>query len=110
MKNTIVCASDVGKIPPESFYAPITYSSVDGYHVFTSERIQGLFIASKDPQKALRQLVPTIEALLAHNLKNGTWKATILHDLKEIEFLHKSTKPELKSTIVALSPYIKQAA
>lgn len=34
----------------------ISYRSVNGYHVFTSDDVRGLYVASKDAQKALESV------------------------------------------------------
>lgn len=42
----------------------VTYKHVDGWHVFTSPDLPGLYIASNDPEKAFRDVSKGIEALL----------------------------------------------
>lgn len=41
---------------------------MDGYHVFTSEDVRGLYVASKDPKKAFDQVAPTLAMLLERKL------------------------------------------
>ena len=32
----------------------VQYKNIEGYHVFTSDDVDGLYIASKDPRKAFK--------------------------------------------------------
>lgn len=65
MKNNLsVILRDPSKQPPKVSIAYIQYKNIDGCHVFTSEQIEGLFIATPDSVKALSQLVPTIKTIL----------------------------------------------
>lgn len=45
------------------------YRFVDGYHVFTSEEVRGLYVASKDAREAYDSVGPVLEELLALKLK-----------------------------------------
>jgi hypothetical protein len=40
------------------------YKSVEGWHVFDSDDLPGLYVASKDPVAAYEDVAPAIEALL----------------------------------------------
>lgn len=67
MKSVNVNITDHSKDPPDEYYVPVEYQNIDGYHIFTSDAIFGLYIASKDAGKALNQICPTIERLVQHN-------------------------------------------
>jgi hypothetical protein len=45
----------------------VQYRFIDGYHVFTSHEVYGLYVASKDPNKAYHDVGPAIEQLLKLN-------------------------------------------
>lgn len=45
----------------------VQYRNLDGYHVFTSEQVYGLYVATRDPVRALGQLQPALETLLSKN-------------------------------------------
>ena len=51
----------------------IKYKCVDGIHVFTSDDVKGLYVASKDKQKALDNL-PLIINDLAKLNNQETWE------------------------------------
>lgn len=60
-----------GGVPPNVWIAHIEHKFVDGCHVFSSPHIKGLLLASRDAAKIIRQLAPTIQALikLNHNIE-----------------------------------------
>ena len=39
------------------------YKGVDGWHIFDSDEMPGLFVASRDPSTAFKDLAPAIEML-----------------------------------------------
>ena len=45
----------------------VQYRYFEGYHVFTSDDVDGLYIASKDPRKAFDDVKPAIELLVRKN-------------------------------------------
>lgn len=45
----------------------VDYRVIDGWHVFTSEQIRGLYVANPDQHLAYESVAPTIEKLLAEN-------------------------------------------
>jgi hypothetical protein len=45
------------------------YRFVDGYHVFTSEDVRGLYVASKDPEQAFDSVCPVLQELVTLKLK-----------------------------------------
>ena len=45
----------------------VEYRYIDGYHVFTSNDVYGLYVASKDPRKAYDAVAPAIQQLLSVN-------------------------------------------
>jgi len=67
METMNVNVTDHTKNPPEEWYIPVCYQNIDGYHIFTSDAIFGLYIASRNAGKALNQLCPAIERLIEHN-------------------------------------------
>ncbi|HEX2890712.1 hypothetical protein [Vineibacter terrae] len=47
----------------------VDYRIVDGWHVFTSDQVKGLYVAHEDCRTAYDAVAPTIEALLSENEK-----------------------------------------
>jgi hypothetical protein len=45
----------------------VHYRFIDGYHIFTSNEVYGLYVASRDPQKAYERVGPAIAQLLNVN-------------------------------------------
>ncbi len=45
----------------------VDYRVIDGWHVFTSEQVRGLYVANPDQHLAYEAVAPTIEKLLAEN-------------------------------------------
>ena len=45
----------------------VKYRFIDGYHIFTSEDVYGLYVASKDPEKAFNNVQGSIEKLIKLN-------------------------------------------
>lgn len=71
-----VVVLDRNKRPPKPLIAHIGYKNIDGCHVFTSEQIKGLFIATPDAKKAMEQIVPTVKALLDLE-SNSDWEVEL---------------------------------
>jgi hypothetical protein len=46
-----------------------TYRFVNGYHVFTSDDVRGLYVARKDARQAFDDVCPVLQALVTHKLK-----------------------------------------
>ena len=55
---------------PDAATIHVQYRFVDGYHVFTSEDVRGLYVASKDPQKAFEDVCPVLQELITLKLKS----------------------------------------
>lgn len=45
----------------------VQYQFIDGYHVFTSEDVYGLYVASRNPEKAFGNIQASIEQLIKLN-------------------------------------------
>jgi hypothetical protein len=45
----------------------IEYREIEGYHIFTSPDVYGLYIATKDPARAQALIAPSAAELLARN-------------------------------------------
>jgi hypothetical protein len=45
----------------------VRYKFVDGWHVFQSEDVDGLYVASTDARKAFEDVAPSIELLMKLN-------------------------------------------
>lgn len=45
----------------------VRYRYVDGYHVFTSSDVSGLYVASRNSEKAFKQVAPSLEKLMKLN-------------------------------------------
>ena len=54
-------------VPAESIVIDVQYRHVDGYHVFTSDDVYGLYVASKDARKAFDGVAPALAVLLERN-------------------------------------------
>ena len=54
---------------PDSHFSTITidYRLVDGWHVFTSADVHGLYVANEDQEAAFNSIAPTVETLLQLN-------------------------------------------
>jgi hypothetical protein len=46
----------------------VDYKHVDGWHVFSSDKIAGLYVASPDPKRAYEDVAVALEKLLRLNL------------------------------------------
>ena len=62
----------------------VQYRNVEGYHVFTSDDVGGLYIASKDPRKAFDDLKPAIELLVR---KNEGFDCVVEHAMTYRDFM-----------------------
>lgn len=45
----------------------VHHRCVDGWHVFTSADVHGLYVASKDPLKAVEDVIPSVRLLIEMN-------------------------------------------
>lgn len=45
----------------------VEYAFRDGYHIFTSPELSGLYVANKDPEGAFRDVSPAIALLVRLN-------------------------------------------
>jgi hypothetical protein len=45
----------------------VTYRFIDGYHVYTSDDVHGLYVANQDPSKAYEAVAPSLEKLIRLN-------------------------------------------
>jgi len=45
----------------------VSYRNVNDYHVFTSEDVYGLYVASRDGEKAFNSLAPALTLLIHRN-------------------------------------------
>jgi len=45
----------------------VQYRNRDGYHIFTSDQVFGLYVATRDAGRAVDQLQPALETLLFRN-------------------------------------------
>lgn len=50
---------------PEYVAISVRYRFVDGYHVFTSQDVRGLYVASRDPRKAYDDVAEVLRELVA---------------------------------------------
>lgn len=46
----------------------VRYKEVDGWHVFHSDDVAGLYVASPDPERAYQDVGPAIEMLMKLNM------------------------------------------
>ena len=88
-----------GKRPPKVWWARVRHESVDGLHILTSDDIEGLLLASRKPEELLRQIVPTIEALIKHN--HGLECSVVLGE-EFSRFEKPASRASLKDTIVVI--------
>jgi hypothetical protein len=83
----------------------VQYRFMEGYHVFTSKDVEGLYVASQDPRKAYESLKPAIELLIRENeginceIEHAVSLPEFLEDVRsqreEVEVPHPAT---LKNT------------
>jgi hypothetical protein len=45
----------------------VSYRFIDGYHVYTSEDVYGLYVANRDPCVAFQAVAPSLEKLIQLN-------------------------------------------
>jgi len=45
----------------------VSYRFIDGYHVYTSEDVYGLYVANRDPRAAFQAVAPSLEKLMRLN-------------------------------------------
>ncbi len=45
----------------------VNYRFIDGYHVYTSEDVYGLYVANRDPLAAYEAVAPSLEKLIELN-------------------------------------------
>lgn len=92
-------------IPPKVWIAKVDYINKNGLHIFTSEAIPGLLIASRDAEKAFNLIAPSVEALVAlqHEVE---FKANLCLDYKDFARKHirisEDSGVTLKDTYVLL--------
>lgn len=98
-KSMAVALCDDGN-PPNVWVARITYEFTEGCHIFTSDQIPGLFIATPDPKKAFQQLRPTIETLIN---KNHSVNCAVLLGKEFREFEKNHSSLSLKDTYAVIS-------
>ena len=48
---------------PEYIAISVRYRFTDGYHIFTSKDVRGLYVASRDPRKAYDDVAEVLQAL-----------------------------------------------
>lgn len=68
----------------------IFYKHVDGWHVFTSDALPGLLVASKDAQKAYNDIAPSIQQWL--EIKQGIVNAKVVAEEPFEDFIRHQTK------------------
>ena len=49
----------------------VTYRFIDGYHVFTSEDVKGIYVASKEARIAFDNVGPVLKDLIELKLKHA---------------------------------------
>ena len=52
---------------PDKGVLNVGYRFIDGYHVFTSDEVDGLYVASKDPRRAYDDVRHAIKMLVLAN-------------------------------------------
>lgn len=66
----------------------VDYKHVDGWHVFSSEKLPGLYVASKDAREAYEDIAPALEKLL---LLNAGLQCRVTAELPFADFVKKVT-------------------
>lgn len=72
----------------------VGYRFIDGYHVFTSKDIRGLYVASRDPRKAYESVGEVLQALVARQTKATTVEIVPTLTFEEWVNLRQKGKPE----------------
>ena len=87
----------------------VDYRVVEGWHVFTSDQVRGLYVAGPDQREAYDAVGPSIEKLLAENeqLKVAVRPAMVFADFLERMRRHLDM-PEIKPGIP--QPFMVQAS
>ncbi len=89
--------------PPVTWVARVSHEFDHGRHIFTSDDIDGLFIAEEDPRTAFDQLVPTIKILIK---KNHLLDVDVVfgEEFRDFEIEHCcSDMPPMKDKFVVIS-------
>jgi hypothetical protein len=45
----------------------VNYRFIDGYHIYTSDDVYGLYVANRDPARAYAAVAPSLEKLIQLN-------------------------------------------
>ena len=69
------------------------YRHIEGYHVFTSKDVWGLYVARKNGRKAFEEVAPTIKFLLERN--HGFEGVSVESDLTFAEFLKMKSQSKI---------------
>ena len=69
----------------------VGYRFVDGYHVFTSQDVRGLYVASRDPRKAYENVAEVLQELMAKQI--GVSKVEAVQTMTFEEWLSLHRKP-----------------
>ena len=68
----------------KTMYLCVEYKHVDGWHVFSSKEVEGLYVASADPEHAYNDVARSIQMLL--ELNEGL-KCEVVQELTFSKFL-----------------------
>lgn len=89
----------------------VGYRYIEGYHVFTSEDVYGLYVAEKDSQKAFDAVAPSLQKLI---MLNEGVKCVVEHAQTYIEFQrmlkHQQDHTVPHPSIIASRQYIVKCA
>lgn len=89
----------------------VEYSSREGYHIFTSPDLRGLYVANTDPEKAYNEVAPAIQLLLRLNeeIECEVRQPSSFHDF--LRHIKAGREPRLPHTAVLESTsYVLQCA
>jgi hypothetical protein len=72
----------------------VGYRFVDGYHVFTSQDVRGLYVASRDPRKAYASVAEVLQELMAKQIGVSAIEVVSTMTFEEWLSLHRKPKVE----------------
>lgn len=59
--------AEMDRTMPQTTVIRVSYRLIGGLHVYTSEDVYGLYVASRDPQRAYDSVAPALQKLISLN-------------------------------------------
>jgi hypothetical protein len=88
----------------------VQYRYIDGYHVFTSDDVYGLYVASQDAREAFSNIAPAIELLVKLNEKIDCVVEPAVSFREFLELVRRPSETEHPTTLRSQSFVLRAAA